>query len=371
MPRDLLELKRRVDGAIRPEDLLGAEYFALAPSALLEAVGAKFEELFEQVDRAGSDTNEDRTLAREIVAKLRELHSQAMQMIELGLYGFYGYNKDRTDAYRKSFKVGSNTYFVGPKYFECDEHTLYQGFMQRDGESVGDVMIKVAASHTISSFIQREADILTQLHQLEVPQWKHLPLLIDRFEADSRLGLIFRATGGYTLREIMRRGRWSGGIDRKHMIWILDRILSLLGYVHSCGVIHGNINPDTIVIQPKAHNAILIGWERAQHEWPLPTPMQMAQDADPEFAAPEVKESGVIGAWSDIYALGRTMIWILSGGNSKQVPPMVEEPLRELLYSMTEQRRRNRKNDAWLLYDEQGRIKDQLWERKFLPFVVD
>jgi hypothetical protein len=89
------------------------------------------------------------------------------------------------------------------------------------------------------------------------------------------------------------------------------------------------------------------------------------------FCAPEVIAAGEIGPWSDIYALGKTMIWLIGGDPvSNSIPTQVEPEFANFLLRMVHEDHYQRSTDCWELYEEQCRIKDALWPRKFLHFDV-
>ena len=73
--------------------------------------------------------------------------------------------------------------------------------------------------------------MLKELHAGNGAQRKHLPVLLDRFETtDHRVGLIFRhIEESQSLYAIRERPEWRDGVYRKHMVWMLSRILSAAG----------------------------------------------------------------------------------------------------------------------------------------------
>lgn len=369
MDRDLEDVYLRITQANRPEDLFGADDIVLPPTTLQELLGKKLDGLKAKTDPSRYQFPEDKEAASEARAILEDLYTRATDRIRHGFYGIPGYNRLRPSHFSKSFNVGRHTYHVGPKLKQGERSTLYEGFMEREGDSIGEVVIKLVNNQDDNYFPQNEARVLDILHASSVPQWKHLPFLLDRFQSGGRVGLVLRKTSGYTLSEVMRNPRWKQGVDRKHLVWMLDRTLSCLGYVHRQGIVHGDISPDQIIIQPPSHNAILIGWGSAVHR-PAVTG-QKVEGASESFAAPEVKERGRIGPWSDVYSLGKTMIWLLGGNiETDQIPDSVEEPIADFLRSMTQEDYSRREEDAWVLYQENCRIKDSLWERKFLHFEM-
>lgn len=54
------------------------------------------------------------------------------------------------------------------------------------------------------------------------------------------------------------------GVDGRIGVWMLTRLLELLGFVHHSGFVHGAVTPDHVLIHPRDHGATLIGWTLAQ-----------------------------------------------------------------------------------------------------------
>lgn len=146
----------------------------------------------------------------------------------------------------------------------------------------------------------------------------------------------------------------------------MDRLLGLLGYVHSLGIIHGRIDPERVRVRPGNHNALLTGWGHAVYR-PAVTREGIVPNGG-MFEAPEIGDSNAIGPWTDIYSLGKTLIWLIGGDPvTNEMPDSVEPKLRQFLLNMVRKSPRARPNDAWQLYKAQNRLKDSLWERRFLP----
>lgn len=67
--------------------------------------------------------------------------------------------------------------------------------------------------------------------------------------------------GFYSLRQVMED--YPEGIHGRDIAWIFKRILIGLGNAHELGIIHGAINPDSILIHPEQHGLIIRDWQYA------------------------------------------------------------------------------------------------------------
>jgi len=121
------------------------------------------------------------------------------------------------------------------------------------------VIIKLATELNDNDWLQHEATTLRTLSANAQQYAKHLPVLIDQFRSqDNRLGNIFNLCEGYDL--VALRQRFPQGVEPRHVLWIFRRVLSVLGYVHQQGILHGNIEPAHIIVRPHDHNVWLVDW---------------------------------------------------------------------------------------------------------------
>ena len=280
-----------------------------------------------------------------------------------------GYGGALPTSQSKTFVVGNRRYYVEARLQDDYGSSTYEGLLELEGRSMGQVTIKREQSPKGDLFIENELRILDILHGKSVPQWKHLPTVLDRFSSAGRAGMVLQRLGGHSLTEVRSHRLHRDGVDERHMVWMLDRALSCLGYVHQCGVVHGNLTPENMRIDAASHNVVIGGWGAAAHN-PAITAEQIRVFSD-EFGAPEVKEQGEIGPWSDIYSLGKIMIWLLGGNHlTNQMPKGIKAPIQSFLLEMVNEDRFQRPSDAWALHAEETRIKDALWRRQFLHFDI-
>lgn len=369
MDADLERVVLPIMQAREPEELFGAVDIILPARQLLELLAAEYEKFRPTTDPDRYQNPEDREVATDARQKLDRFYEEAQSRIQRYHYGLPGFAVQRPAYATKSFVAGRNRYFIGAKLAADESCVLYQGFLERDGLTIGEVLIKVAQSPSENHLVDNEARILSILHRCEVPQWKHLPMLLDRFESAGRLGLLRRKISGFSLERVRMYPTHKDGVDQRDMIWMLDRALSALGYVHSQGVVHANLQPANILIQPLSHNVILDGWGAAVHK-PAITG-ERVNVASSIFSAPEVKEKGHVGPWSDVYSLGKVLIWLLGGdAESNEIPQSVEAKIRSFLLRMVRQEADSRPADCWELWSEENRIKDALWKRQFRHFDI-
>lgn len=130
---------------------------------------------------------------------------------------------------------------------------------------------------------------------------------------DGSYALVMSYVEGPTLGQIIEK---SGRLDAEHVAWITDRVLNALKYLHYHGVVHGDIKPQNIIIQPKKHMAVLVDFGLSEVR---PTSKTEAKGFTALFAPPEQMAGKAIVPESDFYSLGITMLWALSGGDEHAV----------------------------------------------------
>jgi serine/threonine protein kinase len=130
--------------------------------------------------------------------------------------------------------------------------------------------------------------------------------LVVRLE-DGTVAIIMSYIPGLTIEQIINK---IGKLDAEHTAWIAERILNALKFVHWHGVIHGDIKPQNIIVQPETHMAVLVDFGLAMVK---PKHGDHAIGHTDFYAPPEQEAGGVLLPESDLYSLGLTLIYMLSG----------------------------------------------------------
>jgi len=159
-----------------------------------------------------------------------------------------------------------------------------------------------------------------------------MPVMRDlqRLE-DGSLALIMSYIPGFTLEQIVEK---AGKIEPETTAWITERILNALLYLHHHGVIHGDIKPQNIIIQPKTHSVVLVDFGLAMVR---PGSSDKSIGYTPVFASPEQIDGKALLPASDYYSLGMLMVYALNGGKrmeKKEVPSSVPDPMANFIGSL-------------------------------------
>ena len=145
---------------------------------------------------------------------------------------------------------------------------------QRLGPLPERVTIKLAQADQDGVRLQTEARVLQQLQADASPAAAYfsqrLPQPVCVAQAHTPAGqqhaaLVLRHSTGFWGSLDVVRSHYPTGVDARHSIWMWRRILEVLGYVHDIGWTHQRITLDHLLVHPRDHGILLIGWAQAQH----------------------------------------------------------------------------------------------------------
>jgi serine/threonine-protein kinase len=156
---------------------------------------------------------------------------------------------------------------------------------------------------------QQEAKILGKLGS-----HAQIPLLLNYFEAEGEFYLVQEFIHGCTIaREVRRYGIFSE-LKTKQFLW---EVLPLLKYIHENRVIHRDIKPPNLIRCKDDGRLVLIDFGAVKERIP-PTGETGCRQSTTQFvgtvgfAPPEQLASRPVYS-SDIYALGITCLYLMSG----------------------------------------------------------
>ncbi|WP_096701292.1 bifunctional serine/threonine-protein kinase/formylglycine-generating enzyme family protein [Magnetospirillum sp. 15-1] len=156
--------------------------------------------------------------------------------------------------------------------------------------------------HCRTKFL-REGRALAELagHPNVVRVMRHL-------EANGTAYLVMEFIPGRTLGDLAMDG--GGRLTEAVLRPLLDGILKGLADVHAKGLLHLDIKPDNIMIRDGWNVPVLIDFGLVRE---IGSGTRYAAGTPP-FAPPE-QEGGVVGPWSDLYALAMTVYTLTIGSN--------------------------------------------------------
>jgi serine/threonine protein kinase len=129
---------------------------------------------------------------------------------------------------------------------------------QKDDHAVKGIF-KIARSPRDTDLMEQERFILKYLADKKPANFsKYLPTVFDSLDASGRRANVLSPADGLSLAEI--GSLFGSSLDPKHAIWMLNRSLSILGFIHKHGVVHGGVLPTHLIFGPKTHGLMLVDW---------------------------------------------------------------------------------------------------------------
>lgn len=284
---------------------------------------------------------------------------------DLNIASHQAYYLDSRDLIRTK----KGTYQLVSILAQGDLTTVYEGIQISSDRVLRKIIVKVANNIKDNDLLTNEAQLLRLLQRDNSPQIKHFPILSDYFfTSDGCHATVLELIEGFDL--ISVREKYFDGLPEEHVVWILERALSALGFAHNNGIIHTNIEPTHLIIRPRDHNVYLIDWSYGIN---LTDPTNNTfKCLNAEFSAPEVSDKGKPLPASDLYSLGKTMIYLLGGNlTSNSLPKKIDKRLVSFVQSFLHNDSCLRIQDAWEAYWELKKLRNEVFgEHQFLEFQM-
>ncbi|MFB2896050.1 protein kinase [Aerosakkonemataceae cyanobacterium BLCC-F50] len=169
----------------------------------------------------------------------------------------------------------------------------------------------------IKQRFQREATILEKLGESHA----QIPQLYAYFEENQEFYLVQEFIDGETLSEkIEKQGKLSDRTVQK----ILIDLLPVLDFIHSQGIIHRDIKPDNIILRQRDNKPVLIDFGALKETMTTTVnsqgnPTNSMVIGTPGFMSVEQAAGKPIYS-SDLYSLGLTAIYLLTGKMPQELP---------------------------------------------------
>lgn len=359
MEHELSFLAKKINDTKKPEDVFGN----LKGNKKEKETQLKktYRQLSKSVhpDKFAMSDLESQCLAGKIFGTLNNLYDEAKKRINNDIYG----SKSSLGTAPKEFSVGENNYKIFSDNIIGDFSQVYFGERTDPTGKIEKICIKVAKSLDENDLLKNEANVLKDISH------KSLPFLIEQFMFEDKrivntLGKIEDSYDGHSLREY-----FPNGLPQEHGVWVMDRLLSVLGYLHSNSIIHGSIEPGNILIRPRDHNSLLIDFTLAIPDATNKMARYMGLNA---FSAPEINKNSKPHPVTDMYSLGKSIVYLL-GGKDTVLPGSVDPRIKNYLSGFLEIDPDQRKDDAWKAWHELKQLRTDVFgaPSQFLPLDIE
>ena len=201
----------------------------------------------------------------------------------------------------------------------------------------GDLVPHIKAEHLVAyryglaAFFE-EARILATIHHPNIVQ------VLELVRANQTIYMVMQFIEGTSLEKYILSHREQGRIavlSEDFIVGIFARVLDGLHEVHGRKLLHLDLKPMNIILQPDGVPALvdfgaarrIVGRDSAS-VIPMFTP---------GFAAPEAYErDGAVGAWTDAYGIGACMLACMSAKPPQEAPSRAREDLVPLAIEILE-----------------------------------
>ncbi|WP_373541378.1 protein kinase [Chamaesiphon sp.] len=159
-----------------------------------------------------------------------------------------------------------------------------------------------------------------------------IPSLLDYLQIGTDLYLVEEYIPGIDLRQIVSNQRRFTELEVENF---LTQMLRVVKYIHSHHLIHRDLKPQNIILCRTDRRFVLVDFGSVKDIAPTTQPSQRMETiaiGTPGFTPPEQLADRTVDA-SDIYALGMTCIYLLTGKEPSQFP--TDDRTCELLWADT------------------------------------
>ncbi|MFH1585894.1 MAG: serine/threonine-protein kinase [archaeon] len=166
----------------------------------------------------------------------------------------------------------------------------------------------IRASREDVELLKYESKLLWKLDEYHsIPSVKDF-MQLDKNNAVMVMGFI----DGKTLEDLVES---KGPLHPEDACWITERLLGALHYSHYYGVIHTDVKPQNVFVEPKKHDIKLIDFGLASFR---PRGDTKALGYTPRYAAPELVTGKPPIPQTDLYGSGIVMLRALGGDVAKK-----------------------------------------------------
>lgn len=293
------------------EDLYGL--LEVSPNASQRVIHSAFRVLAAHYH---PDTNKDRK-AEEIAKKISEAYSILSDPDQRVKY----------DATRKKYHEN----IIGNyKILECITDEGGFGPTYKAEHILVGEPVCIKHCHKITSqsaeILIEEARAMWDLRHYAIPSVRD----VIKME-DGSVALVTSYIPGLTLEKIVEK---VGRLDAEHVTWITERVLNALKYMHYHKIVHGDIKPQNVIVQPESHIVVVVDFGLAAIK---PSGLAHNKGYTPYFSPPEQARKGdtVLLPESDFYSLGMMMIYALGGSldhvKRREIPENTPKPLCDFI----------------------------------------
>lgn len=292
------------------------------------------------------DLTVDKDLANKVTILLNEYYEKALIELDKGIYNTY----DEKDILMSNdilfeFNIRGKKYTFYKYLCSEDVCDVYEGIC--DDEVI---VMRIVMDEDDNKLINHEEEVLRNLDHYSLPKIK------TKLKINNKDALIFNKDNYLTIRDIKR---YYENINGEHICWILERLLSLIGYLHSKKIVHGNIKEENVLIDIENHNVLIKDYTLCITDADkIDSKYKIINDY---YTPSYINDKSRVLPSVDIYAVGLVAVNLLGGDIERiALPISVDIKVRTFIRKLLS----GKENDAWALWDELINIRNEVYGSK-------
>lgn len=296
-------------------------------------------------------TNEDKYIAEQTISILNTLYDLGIKEFQKGIYNVTS-TVELYEHMEPLFEITINgeLYQFFENVFEGEVAYIFKGTNKKD-----IVYLKMAIDPEDNELLDTEYDVLSTIRH------QSLPYVEQKIQVNDSKAILMREVKGITMNELLEQ--YKRGVPAEHVMWMMERLLSVVGYLHSNCIVHGNIKPENIIINKYNHNVSLVGFSFCIPK--ANTSEAQYKIVNDYYTAPEVNKTATVLPSSDVYSIGKIAIKLLGGDvSSNGMPILVDKRIRTFIRKMVSTNLYDRPNDAWKLWTELIELRNEVFGTK-------
>ena len=281
--------------------------------------------------------------ATRITILLNEYYEKALEEFESGIYNLTDEKEllEMNDVLFDFDVRGKNYKFY--KYLSSDDVCdIYEG---KKEEKM--ILFKIVMDQNDNDLLTNEYNIVNGLNHNSIIK------PISKLKINDKVALIYEKPNALNINDFKKEYGLVGG---SHVCWMLERMLSAIGYLHSNKIVHGNIKEENVLIDAENHNVIIMDYTMCISK--ADESNSQYKIINENFTPGYVDKNAKVQPNVDIYAVGKIAVDLLGGDIERvSLPISCDYRVRAFIRKLLD----GKEQDAWALWDELIKIRTEVY----------